>query len=66
MSIDETMFELQGEFGTLLDWVERTGKPGYRPDPDTATSRVSASVKARGVCGSTTSAPVRQSWRTRH
>lgn len=29
---------LQGEFGTILDWIERTGKPGYRPDPDTATS----------------------------
>ncbi|TWG49802.1 recombinase family protein [Aminobacter sp. J44] len=32
---------LQGELGTILDWIERTGKPGYRPIPDTAPSRLS-------------------------
>jgi site-specific DNA recombinase len=42
---------LQGEFGTILDWIERTGKPGYRPDPDTATSRLSVSVKTRAGFG---------------
>ncbi|HGR4979326.1 TPA: hypothetical protein ACLPK7_006065, partial [Pseudomonas aeruginosa] len=38
---------LQGELGTILDWIDRTGKPGYKPAPDTASSRLSASVKAR-------------------
>jgi hypothetical protein len=38
---------LQGELGTILDWIERTGKPGYKPKPDTASSRLSVSVKAR-------------------
>jgi DNA invertase Pin-like site-specific DNA recombinase len=37
---------LQGELGTILDWIDRTGKPGYKPAPDTASSRLSASVKA--------------------
>lgn len=39
---------LQGELGTILDWIERTGKPGYRPIPDTAASRLSVSVKTGG------------------
>lgn len=42
---------LQGEFGTILDWIERSGKPGYHPDPDTATSRLSSSVKTRAGPG---------------
>lgn len=37
---------LQGELGTILDWIDRTGKPGYKPTPDTASTRLSASVKA--------------------
>jgi site-specific DNA recombinase len=37
---------LQGELGKILDWIECTGKPGYKPAPDTA-SRLSVSVKTR-------------------
>jgi hypothetical protein len=37
---------LQGELGAILDWIDRTGKPGYKPAPDTASSRLSVSVKA--------------------
>jgi len=40
---------LQGELGTILDWIERSGKPGYRPIPDTASSRLSIPVKT-GAC----------------
>jgi DNA invertase Pin-like site-specific DNA recombinase len=40
---------LQGELGAILDWIDRTGKPGYKPAPDTASSRLSAPVKA-GAC----------------
>ena len=42
---------LQGELGAILDWIDRTGKPGYKPAPDTAASRLSASVKARACPG---------------
>ncbi|MGH7155921.1 MAG: hypothetical protein ACREF3_18490 [Acetobacteraceae bacterium] len=35
----------QRELGTILDWIGRTGKPGYKPKPDTASSRLSVSVK---------------------
>ncbi|CAH0340473.1 zinc ribbon domain-containing protein [Rhizobium sp. CECT 9324] len=38
---------LQGELGTILDWIDRSGKPGYKPKTDTAQSRLSASVNAR-------------------
>ena len=38
---------LQGELGTILDWIDRSGKPGYKTNPDLPTSRVSVSVKAR-------------------
>ncbi|HEY0233920.1 MAG TPA: recombinase family protein [Afipia sp.] len=38
---------LQGELGAILGWIDRTGKPGYKPAPDTASSRLSVSVKAR-------------------
>jgi hypothetical protein len=42
---------LQGELGTILDWIDRTGKPGYKPNPDLPTSRLSVSVKARACPG---------------
>ena len=42
---------LQGELGTILDWIDRTGKPGYKPAPDTASTRLSVSVKARACPG---------------
>lgn len=42
---------LQGELGAILDWIERTGKPGYRPIPDTASSRLSTPVKTRARPG---------------
>ena len=38
---------LQGELGTILDWIKRTGKPDYRPNPDAGSTRLSVSVKAR-------------------
>ena len=38
---------LQGELGTILDWIDRTGKPGYKPNPDLPASRLSVSVKTR-------------------
>jgi len=38
---------LQGELGTILDWIDRSGKPGYKPKADTASSRLSVSVNAR-------------------
>ncbi|OCC03372.1 hypothetical protein BA190_18695 [Labrys sp. WJW] len=38
---------LQGELGTILDWIDRSGKPGYKPRPETASSRLSVSVNAR-------------------
>ncbi|AYM81058.1 recombinase family protein [Agrobacterium tumefaciens] len=38
---------LQGELGTILDWIDRTSKPGYKPKPDTVQSRLSVSVNAR-------------------
>lgn len=42
---------LQGELGTILDWIDRSGKPGYKTNPDLPTSRVSVSVKARACPG---------------
>lgn len=47
----ELSITLQGELGTILDWIDRTGKPGYKPTPDTASIRLSTSVKARGGGG---------------
>ena len=38
---------LQGELGTILDWIDRSGKPGYKPNPDLPASRLSVSVKTR-------------------
>jgi hypothetical protein len=42
---------LQSELGTILDWIDRTGKPGYKLAPDTASTRLSASVKTRACPG---------------
>ncbi|ABA04549.1 hypothetical protein Nwi_1288 [Nitrobacter winogradskyi Nb-255] len=42
---------LQGELSTILDWIERTGKPGYKPNPDARSTRLSVSVKARACPG---------------
>jgi hypothetical protein len=39
---------LQSELGAILDWINRTGKPGYKPTPDIASTRLSTSVKAQG------------------
>jgi len=38
---------LHGELGTILDWIDRTGTPGYKPTPAAAASRLSVSVKTR-------------------
>ncbi|MCM2477812.1 recombinase family protein [Rhizobium sp. CG5] len=38
---------LQGELGTILDWIDRSGKPDYKPRTDAPQSRLSASVNAR-------------------
>jgi len=43
----DTSITLQGELGTILDWIERTGKPGYKPQSETASLRLSVSVKTR-------------------
>lgn len=37
---------LQGELGAILDWIDRTGKPGYKPAPENGSTRLSVSVKA--------------------
>jgi hypothetical protein len=36
---------LQGELGAILDWIDRSGKSGYKPKSDTASSRLSVSAK---------------------
>jgi len=36
---------LQGELGTILDWIDRTGKPSYKPRIDTTSTRLSVSAK---------------------
>lgn len=38
---------LQGELGTILDWIDRSGKPGYKSKADTASSGMSVSVNGR-------------------
>lgn len=38
---------LQGELGTILDWITRSGKPGYKPRTENAHSRLSVSVNPR-------------------
>lgn len=47
----ETHITLQGDLSTILEWIERTGKTGYRPEPDLPTSRLSTSVKTRASPG---------------
>lgn len=42
---------LQGELGTILDWIDRTGKLGYKPAIDTRSSQLSVSVKTRACPG---------------
>lgn len=39
---------LHGDLDTILDWIDSTGKSGHRPAPDTASCRLSVSVKTRG------------------
>ena len=43
----ENHVTLQGDLATILEWIERTGKPGYKPATDVASSRLSVSVKTR-------------------
>ena len=38
---------LQGELGTILDWIDRTGNPDYKPANDVQSAHLSVSVKAR-------------------
>ncbi|MFT4277756.1 MAG: hypothetical protein QM576_15505 [Rhodopseudomonas sp.] len=42
---------LQGELGTILDWIDRSGKTGYKPKAATASSRMSVSVNGRACPG---------------
>jgi site-specific DNA recombinase len=43
----ENHVTLQGDLATILEWIERTGKPCYKPATDIASSRLSVSVKTR-------------------
>jgi site-specific DNA recombinase len=38
---------LQGELGAILDWIERSGKPGYKPKSHAPLAQMSASVRTR-------------------
>ncbi len=38
---------LQRERGTILDWIERAGKPGFGAIPGTTSFRLFRSVKTR-------------------
>lgn len=42
---------LHGDLDTILAWIDRTGKPGYKPKSDLASSRLSVSVKTRACPG---------------
>jgi DNA invertase Pin-like site-specific DNA recombinase len=42
---------LHGDLDTILAWIDRTGKPGYKPKLDTALCRLSVSVKTRACPG---------------
>ncbi len=42
---------LQSELGTILDWIDRSGKPRYKPRSYTAQSRLPVSVNARACPG---------------
>lgn len=43
----ENHVTLEGDLATILEWIERTGKPCYKPATDIASSRLSVSVKTR-------------------
>jgi len=43
----ENHVTLQGDLATILEWIERTGKPCYKPATVIASSRLSVSVKTR-------------------
>lgn len=43
----ECQATLQGDLATIIEWIERTGRPGYKPATGTAASRLSVSVKTR-------------------
>jgi site-specific DNA recombinase len=43
----ENHVTLQGDLATILEWIERTGKPYYKPATDIASPRLSVSVKTR-------------------
>ena len=47
----ENHVTLQGDLATILEWIDRTGKPGYKPATDIASSRLSVSVKTRACPG---------------
>ena len=47
----ENYVTLQGDLATILEWIERTGKPDYKPATDIASSRLSVSVKTRARPG---------------
>ena len=47
----ENHVTLQGDLATILEWIERTGKPCYKPATDIASSRLSVSVKTRACPG---------------
>jgi hypothetical protein len=47
----ENHVTLQGDLATILEWIDRTGKPGYKPATDIASSRLSISVKTRACPG---------------
>jgi hypothetical protein len=40
----ENHVTLQGDLATILEWIERAGKPCYKPATDIASSRLSVSV----------------------
>ncbi len=47
----ENHVTLEGDLATILEWIERTGKPCYKPATDIASSRLSVSVKTRACPG---------------
>jgi site-specific DNA recombinase len=47
----ENHVTLQGDLATILEWIERTGKPCYKPATDIASSRLSVLVKTRACPG---------------
>ena len=42
---------LHGDLGTILDWIARTGKTGYKAKADASPTRLSVSVKGRACPG---------------